>query len=271
MIRGLCKAAPVLALIQLFTVATVFGAETTKSFTPEPPFVICEKQRYALCAAADCFVYDGLAYCRCDVERGDSISLQLNYTDLAGKDQNVCDVNKQGKRNRFMVSTYSLPDGVQKGGSAAVYTCPGTDNAGSGVVAPVAYGQCDGGICFESSRGKRFPGFAQRLTNSEIMCSCPVSTSATPGSSDPLGYQIFGAYHPSAPPGSRCDASSCAACSVTNPTANGAAIKVGAPTGSPDFLTMQLDGSVPPLNRCLCSCTTTSNVTSCTVAEDDTP
>jgi hypothetical protein len=33
------------------------------------------------------------------------------------------------------------------------------DNARGGVLAPGAYGQCDGGICFKSTTGKRFPGF----------------------------------------------------------------------------------------------------------------
>jgi hypothetical protein len=268
MIRLMYKVAPVLALIQLLTLGAALA--NSANLGAEPPFVICAKQRYALCAAADCFVYNGLAYCKCDVEHGDSISLQLSYTSPAG-DQNICDVNRQGMHSGYMISTFSLPAGVENGGTAAVYTCPGTDNAGSGVAAPVAYGQCDGGFCFESSRGHRFPGFEAPLKEREIMCSCPISTEATAGSSDSLGYQIFGVYHPSAPPGSRCDGSACAACSVPNPTANGAMFQVGAPTGSPAFLAQQLDGSVPPMNQCLCSCTTTSNGTTCAVGEDQTP
>jgi len=270
MIRWVFKAAPILAVIQLLTAASAFGADTAQALNPESPFVICKKQRYALCAAASCFVYNLVAYCNCDVEHGDSISLQLSYTTPAGTSRNVCDVNKEGYGNGYMVSTYSLPAGVEKGGPNAVYTCPGTADAGTGVPAPVAYGQCDGAICSVSSRGNRFPGFEPHLRNSEIMCSCPVSTDATPGSSDSAGYQIFGPYHPSAPPGSRCDASACAACSVSNPTANGAAIKVGAPTGSATFLTQQLDGTVPSLNECLCTCTTSSGVTSCSVGQDMT-
>jgi hypothetical protein len=270
MIRWICKVAPILALVQLFTTAAIF-TNTVNALAAEPPFVICDKQRYALCAAADCFVYNGLAYCKCDVLHGDSISLQLSYTTPAGETQNICDVNQQGTHSGYMMSTFSLPAGVEKGGDSAVYTCPGTANAGSGVAAPVAYGQCDGGFCLESSRGKRFPGFAAKLKVSEIMCSCPISTDATAGSSDSLGYQIFGAYHPSAPVGSRCDANACAACSVPTPTANGAMFQVGAPTGSPAFLAQQLNRSVPPLNQCLCSCTTTSNGTTCTVGEDETP
>jgi hypothetical protein len=39
-------------------------------------FKVCKNQTYALCAAARCNVFDGVAYCQCDVKHGDSISLQ---------------------------------------------------------------------------------------------------------------------------------------------------------------------------------------------------
>src|SRR5213593_4323182 len=106
---------------QLFAAVPAVPFHQDPPLDPEPPFVICENQRYALCAAASCFVYNGVAYCQCDVLKGDSISLQ--------------------------------PDAV-KGGSGAVYTCPGMANAGSGMPAPVAYGQCDGGLCFTSTTNK---------------------------------------------------------------------------------------------------------------------
>jgi len=236
--------------------------------------VICADQRNALCAEASCFVYNGLAYCECDILEGNSISLQLSYSGPAGE-QNVCDVNQQGKTNGYMVSTFSLPKNVEKGGNAAVYTCPGSADAGGGVSAPVAYGQCDGGICFKSTKGKRFPGFARRLEGDQIICSCPISTGATPGSTDSFGYQVFGPYHPNAPKGSRCDASACSSCSVPNPTANGATLPVGAPTGSGKFLALKLDGPpIPDLNECLCTCTEAPGPNggiSCTVGEDTTP
>ena len=271
MIRWIFKAAPILVAIQLIGIAAAFGAEPLPLDDPTPPFAICRNQRYALCAEASCFVYDGVAYCKCDVKNGDSISLQLSYSSPTG-DRNVCDVNQQGRRNGYMVSTFSVPPDAKKGGPVAAYTCPGTDDAGSGVVAPVAYGQCDGGLCFQSSRGTRFPGFDARLRNREIMCSCPVSTEATAGSTDALGYQIFGAYHPSAPLGSRCDASACSACAVSNPTANGAILPVGSPAGSGAFLATRLDGPPPPaFNDCLCQCTKDqSGVTSCTTVQDMT-
>jgi hypothetical protein len=171
-----------------------------------------------------------------------------------------------------MVSTFSFPDNVKKGGPAAVYTRPGSANKGTGVKAPVAYGQCDGGICFTSSEGQRFPGFTDRLGKDQIICSCPISTDTTVGSSDAFGYQVFGTYHPDAPIGSRCDPSACNASSVSKPTANGATLPVGAPTGTAKFLTLKLDGSVPDINECLCNCTQAADgTTSCTVGQDTTP
>ena len=270
-VRSLLEGTSFLGAVQLCIAISVCGSAPDPSFAAERPFVICENQRYALCADASCFVYDGVAYCRCTVLRGDSISLQLGYASSAGE-RNVCGLDRQGKRNGYLVSTFSLPNNVRKGGPAAVYTCPGSANAGSGVAAPVAYGQCDGGICFTSSRAQRFPGFEARLRPREVMCSCPISTGATAGSSDGLGYQIFGPYHPDASIGSRCDASGCAACSVPNPSANGTTIPVGAPTGSAEFLTLRLDGApLPELNQCLCACTQAtagSGSISCTVASD---
>lgn len=272
--RRFIEAAAIVAAIltvQLFCVAPTLASPAGSAPDATTPFVVCSNQRYALCAEASCFVYNSVAYCKCDLKNGDSISLQLSYSSPAGN-KNVCDVIRQGKNNGYRVSTFSLPDNVNKGGSAAVYTCPGSDNAGSGVSAPVAYGQCDGAICSNSSRGKRFPGFEQKLKPNEDICSCPVSTDATAGSSDSAGYQIFGPYHPEAAAGSRCDASACAPCSVPNPTANGATIPVGAPSGTGEFLALNLDGPPPPdLNQCLCTCTTgASGSVSCTVGADTT-
>lgn len=260
-----------IASVQLITTEAAFGQQGPAP-APVPPFAVCEHQTYALCAEASCFVYNGVAYCKCDVLRGDSISLQLDFSSPIGE-RDVCDVNRQGTTNGYMVSTFSFPSNVEKGGPAAVYTCPGPTNAGSGVAAPVAYGQCDGGICFKSTRGQMFPGFDGGLQQDEIICSCPISTGA-PGSTNPagLGYQIFGAYHPEAPKGSRCDASACAACSVPSPTTNGSTIPVGAPTGAATFLTLRLDGPpLPEINECLCRCTEQNGTTTCGVTQGTAP
>ena len=243
------------------------GQQPGASPPAEPPFVICKDQQYALCAAATCWVYNGLAYCTCDVLNGDSVSLRLEVPGPSGE-RNVCDLNRQGKANGYMVSTFSVPSAGLKGGTAAVYTCPGTGNAGGGVAAPVAYGQCDGGLCFTSTSGQRFPGSAEKLAANEIVCSCPISTASTPGAVNPLGYQVFGPYLPKAPPGKRCVESACALCSAASPTANGSTIPVGAPSGVGKLLAVRLDGPpAPELNECLCTCTAGSDdSTSCTLA-----
>jgi hypothetical protein len=261
----------ILTAVQLFSVPA-FAFHLDPAIESEPPFVICHNQQYALCAEGSCFVYNGVAYCECDIMNGDSVSLQLSYSSSAGE-RNVCDVNRQGKTNGYMVSTFSFPNNVSKGGPAAVYTCPGSADAGVGLNAPVAYGQCDGGLCFKSSKGQKFPGFKGRLSEDDIICSCPISTDSTPGSSDSFGYQVFGPYHPEASEGNRCDASACGACSVANPTANGAILPVGAPSGGAKLLTLKLDGPpFPDVNECLCTCTADKNGgVSCTVSEDLTP
>ena len=259
-------------LMVIIVVLGVFAPVPSAAFhndpplTPEPPFVVCQDQTYALCAEATCFVYNLVAYCRCDILKGDSISLQLAFSTPTGE-ENVCDVNAQGKTNGFMVSTFSLPASVVKGGPSAAYTCPGPLNKGNGSEAPVFYGQCDGGIGFTSTTSKTFPGFEGKL-HGEIIASCPIATSDTKGSSNAAGYQIFGAYHPQAPVGQRCDANACAACGVPNPTANGSILPVGAPTGVARFLTEKLTGSVPPLIECLCDCSANGI---CPVREDTTP
>lgn len=266
------KAAALMGLIQIMAAAAASGFEPYPSaLDPEPPFVICQNQQYALCAEASCFVYDGVAYCKCDIKQGNSISLQLSYAGPTGE-QDVCDVNRQGKNNGYIVSTFSFPSDAKKGGPEAIYICPGAVDAGSGVSAPVAYGQCDGGICFKSSVGQRFPGFEGAIRDDQIICSCPISTGATPGSVNGFGYQIFGPYHPNQARDKRCDVSACAACSVPKPSANGAILPVGAASGTGEFLTLKLDGPpLPQSNECLCECTPAPNGTvSCNDVEDVT-
>ena len=55
-------------------------------------FEILNNQTYALCAVSHCFVFNEVAYCKCDVEFGESVSLALEYD----KDKNVCTINEKG-------------------------------------------------------------------------------------------------------------------------------------------------------------------------------
>ncbi|MEO8604101.1 MAG: hypothetical protein ABI629_16115 [bacterium] len=193
------------------------------------PFAICKKQRYALCATASCLVYNEVAYCSCNIKSGSSISESDEIST-----GNICAVNQQGYNNGYMMSTYSLPASVVVGGDQAIYTCPGETSDG-------AYAQCDGGFCFASTRGRKFPTFARRLNKNEIMCSCPI-TVADPAKS-PVGYQIVGPY-----PCQEAFFDNCT--STTANTNSGSSIVVGAPTGTPRLLTQLLQGSVPELNHC---------------------
>src|SRR6266404_3192031 len=77
---------------------------------PPSVFKILDNQTYALCAVASCLVFNGVAYCKCDVKTGDSISLSLKFDD----DQDVCTVNAEGVNNGYMVSTFSGPDSLSR-------------------------------------------------------------------------------------------------------------------------------------------------------------
>lgn len=194
-------------------------------------FKVCKDQTYALCAAARCNVYDGVAYCQCEQKHGDSISLPFPM----GKGMDVCAVNAKGADNNYMVSTYSLPEQIAspKGG-AGVYTCKGGKSGG-------AYAQCDGGLCFKSTEETTFPGFDQPIPKGQIICSCPI-TDASSGSAQ--GYQILGPYP--------CDKSFFKYCkSETANSDTGSTIYVGAPIGTAAALTALLTGKpAPPFNEC---------------------
>lgn len=194
-------------------------------------FKICHNQTYALCAVASCYVYNQVAYCKCDVENGDSISLPFQ---VDGED--VCDVNANGAANGYMVSTFSLPDSVLAGGNMALYTCAAGKSDG-------AYGQCDGGFCFTSTEASpSFPGFDGPLAADQIICSCPI-TVADPDTPS-FGYQIAGPYP--------CQDDFFQNCQSANTNkSTGTTIPVGAPTGTARILSLLLNGPpVPPINRC---------------------
>src|SRR3954451_17095187 len=73
---------------------------------------------HALCATASCFVFNGLAYCKCDVAEGDSISLPFEFGErwpgLVSSGQDICTVNADGVDNGYMASTYSFPPRCSK-------------------------------------------------------------------------------------------------------------------------------------------------------------
>ncbi len=194
-------------------------------------FKVCKDQTYALCAAARCNVYDGVAYCQCEEKHGDSISLPFQM----GKGVDVCAVNAAGANNNYMVSTYSMPEQIASPqGDLGVYTCNGGSSGG-------AYAQCDGGLCFKSTVETTFPGFDKPVPKGQVICSCPITTASSSGGQ---GYQILGPYP--------CDKSFFKYCKseVAN-TKTGSTIYVGAPSGTAAALTALLTGKPAPVfNEC---------------------
>ena len=123
------------------------------------PMMPLPNQGYALCAGAVTFNFDDVTYARCALLDGDSVSVKQSY-----KGGNVKTVNQLGNQSgAYVVSTFSPPSTSQ----FAAYSCKQQG----------AYAQCDGGICFESTVGKSFPGLGN-LTNQQIICSCPIKTSS---------------------------------------------------------------------------------------------
>jgi len=260
-----------------------YGHDPNKCEPVAGGFLILENQSYALCATADCFNYNQVAYCKCDVLRGDSISEPFDY----GINQNICTLNQDGKRNGYRASTFSYPDDVASpNGKTALYTCPGEANKSQfinfGHPARGTYSQCDGGLCFTSTRGRSFPGFAGRLRKNEIMCSCPYSTICEDLSVSPTGYQISGSYNGqcSVQECSQCNAGALSEndCNLNNPLmkiGNGDDIPVGAPAGTPEILSCLLLGNnnVPDSNSCVCQCESVDADGICTnwVVFDESP
>jgi hypothetical protein len=223
--------------ITLALAALLFGSAWAQdgSLAARDPklFKICQNQTYALCALAECFVMDGVSYCKCDVKTGDSISLPFKYDG----DQDACSTNAQGAANGYMVSTFSYPEQVSApNGDKALYDCPAS-------TAPYgASAQCDGGICFKGTQGTSFPGFNAPLTKDQIICSCPIAV--TNPASAKTGFQIAGPYP--------CQDSFFKNCASPNAKPKtGSSLYVGAPTGSAVFLTRVLTGKIPKVNRCM--------------------
>jgi hypothetical protein len=226
--RPIARVLGALALLATFAAPALAETSPDLDAAASKPFTICDDQTYALCASAKCTMFNDVAYCQCDVRHGDSISLTQDY-----KKGDVCTFNARGKGNGYMVSTFSPPPQALKGGTEAIYTCDKETSNGT-------YAQCDGGICFQSSRGQKFPGLGQ-LDDKQIVCACPTTT-ANPDTAK-LGYQILGPYP--------CEKDFFKYCKKgTANTNNGSTMYVGAPTGSAKQLTKILTGENPQFNYC---------------------
>ena len=246
-----------LGVLCVLNVPDLAGAQS--SAPQQQPLKKCSQKTYALCATAQCFTLNEVAYCNCNLKQGDSISIAFNFDD----GQDVCSLLDDGVSNGYTVSTFSLPDQVTKAYAAAfnpnsgeppplaLYTCPGGQSTGP-------YAQCDGGLCFDSTTGVEFPGVGP-IGPHQILCSCPITVPrATPPQK--LGYQIAGPWQHA--DGTACGAndspSDCCSTDYENqfcganfgstiPT--GTIIPVGAPAGVPVTLAALL-GDLRPINSC---------------------
>lgn len=222
------------------------------------PFAICpenalESNTYALCASAQCWTLDGVAYCKCALETGRSISNPYSYRSENGTKKNVCNLLTEGPPNGFTVSTYSTPRQIRKdydeslergGPPLALYTCDQRTNQN----AVGAYSaQCDGGLCFSGTQGRDFPGLG-RLKSDQLICSCPPKANQSP-------FQIIGPW--SCQPGESnikgrcCDRSFFKRyCGIHSIKKTGTLIPVGAPAGVGRRLSNALDLKRVEINEC---------------------
>lgn len=213
---------------------------TAFKICPEPDAK--KPQNYALCASAQCFTINNVAYCKCVQKVGSSISLPFFYSNnqppapgpITG---DVCDLMEVSDKGDFLVSTFSPPPQLQQSyegpDALAIYTCPNPGNLSA---------QCDGGLCFKGTSGTNWP-FLGGIGEDEIVCSCPIAASPK------LGFQFIGPAD--------CDRDFFEQyCGIQGGGSDGASVStgtqlaVGAVTGSGTILTKLLTGNVPPANHC---------------------
>jgi hypothetical protein len=80
-IRALCAALTIVMALPGITTATYLASNSVRPSVPSSVnpelevglpefFKICHDQTYALCAAASCYIFNQVAYCKCDVQNG---------------------------------------------------------------------------------------------------------------------------------------------------------------------------------------------------------
>jgi hypothetical protein len=205
-------------------------------------WVILENQPYALCAGAVSTNFNAITYANCASLNGNSISLPHPFPSAPGdpKPGDIATVNQgQPKQGGYIVSTYSAPAGaVNPNGNLAVYTCNGGGT----------FAQCDGGLCFTSTstpNSKSNSPLWGDVSKSEIICSCPIVSTAVP-------FEVMG---PKPCPTTAAEYDTVCGSNVSQAN-NGAAIFIGGPgNGTPGgFVTLaeclQGGGQSVTLNTC---------------------
>lgn len=186
-------------------------------------YKILNNQTYALCAGAQSVNFGQITYAKCKImPNGTSVSkLEAypypptgtfpNQTIMGGTPVgNIVAVNQLGANQSYMVSTYSAP----ANGATKLYTCQGG-----------SYAQCDGGLCFKNTSGKKKNPLWGDVASDQIICSCPVTTAKFP-------YQVFG---PASCPTTAAAYDAVCGASVSNAN-NGAVIYIGSVVNGPDLL-----------------------------------
>jgi len=197
-------------------------------------YVILKNQPYALCAGAQAVNFNEITYANCARLKGNSISLQQNFPSAPGHDDpgDIATVNEGApSRGGYIVSTYSAPAGAtDPAGDLAVYEC---ERGGS-------YAQCDGGLCFTSTKGGNAPLWGP-VSNSQIVCSCPIQTSAIP-------FTVMG---PKPCPTTAAEYDAVCGSNVSQAN-NGATIFIGSPVNGWGILAACLLGQTQPvpINTC---------------------
>jgi hypothetical protein len=218
-----------------FFLTTAFSQEIVDCPGLPGKYIVLENQNYALCAGARSVNYGDITYAKCMINHNqNSISEVLSYPSpsVPPSPDNIDTVNEDAPINGYIVSTFSPPPGLTgPSGNLALYTC----NAGG------SYAQCDGGLCFTSTRAKHSPPppLWGAVSSSQIVCSCPIATPET-------SYQVFG---PNQCPTTAKEYDEICAAGVTK-TNNGAVIYVGAPVGVPEKLAACLTGEPQKFNKC---------------------
>lgn len=217
-----------------------FGRPTAFKTCPDP--AANPAQEYALCASAQCFTIDNVAYCKCDKKVGQSISLPFFFTNnkppapgpVVG---DVCDLMEVSGEGGFLVSTFSPPPQLEQGYSGpdaqAIYTCPGSGNLSA---------QCNGGLCVKATAGTNWL-FLGAISKDEVVCSCPIAASPQ------FGFQFIGPADCDREFFEQyCGIQGGGSTGMSVPT--GTQLAVGSVTGSGTVLSKLLEGNVSPTNRC---------------------
>jgi len=205
----------------------------------------CEQETFAFCGVSPCKVFNGVAYCTCEIV--DTVGTGSSFVDHSDGNQDICALNEDAVENDLGHMFTFYPWDYS---SKVAYQCENS-------AAP--YAQCDGGICFNSSTGSTFLG--NPVGKDEIVCACPVVYAPTNGTHNFL----YGP--PSSADETKCYNEQYDYCFneyKNNKIPTGSSIYVGAPQSTMNILAdCNPDPGTPPTN---CICDASEGKSSCGVS-----